>query len=185
MERNEELVDVSMEVFDNVVLNRRILPVNMLSTDNLVRNAVRRYDDAPYIPDNTFVVLRCPLDGKIPGSDYFDTATCPPVHIRYSNNAKNLKRQRARSSPINIRRSLQRYTSGAGFPPERPATKPTPWSAHRAMSSISASTKVPCRASTPISSGISIPLRHIFRRRETIRSTATGWTTVRSCLPRD
>lgn len=73
MERNEELVDVSMELFDNVVLNRRILPVNMLSTDNLVRNAVRRYDDAPYIPDNTFVVLRCPLDGKIPGSDYFDT----------------------------------------------------------------------------------------------------------------
>lgn len=73
MERNEELVDVSMEVSDNVVLNRRMLPVNMLSTDNLVRNAVRRYDDAPYIPDNAFVVLRCPLDGKIPGSDYFDT----------------------------------------------------------------------------------------------------------------
>lgn len=111
-----------MEVSDNVVLNRRMLPVNMFSTDNLVRNAVRRYDDAPYIPDNAFVVLRCPLDGKIPGSDYFDTATCPPVHIRYSNNAKNLKRQRARSSPINIRRSLQRYTSGAGFPPERPAS---------------------------------------------------------------
>ena len=58
MERNEELVDVSMEVSDNVVLNRRMLPVNMLSTDNLVRNAVRRYDDAPCIPDKRILVLR-------------------------------------------------------------------------------------------------------------------------------
>ena len=97
MERNEELVDVSMEVFDNVVLNRRILPVNMLSTDNLVRNAVRRYDDAPYIPDNTFVVLRCPLDGKIPGSDYFDTATCP-----LSNNVRQIPAAEARETSRSV-----------------------------------------------------------------------------------
>ena len=118
MERNEELVDVSMEVSDNVVLNRRMLPVNMLSTDNLVRNAVRRYDDAPYIPDNAFVVLRCPLDGKIPGSDYFDTEAFRANHGELPDTSVSFFRIVAAGrllSPGGPARNLGQYESAGTF----------------------------------------------------------------------
>lgn len=62
-----------MEVSDNVVINRRIMPPGIYSIDDMIKNIVKQYDRMPYIPDHTIIALHCSADSKIPDSDYFDT----------------------------------------------------------------------------------------------------------------
>lgn len=62
-----------MEVSDNVVINRRIMPSGIYSIDDMIKNIVKQYDRMPYIPDHTIIALHCSADSKIPDSDYFDT----------------------------------------------------------------------------------------------------------------
>lgn len=72
MDRKEQNVDVGLELADNVVINRRMWPEGMRSAGDIVRNLAGHYSDMPYLPDNTLLVLRCPLSDSILKSDYLD-----------------------------------------------------------------------------------------------------------------
>lgn len=75
MDRKEQNVDVGIELADNVVITRRMWPEGMRSADDIVRNLTGRYNEMPYLPDNTLLVLRCPLSDSILKSDYLDISS--------------------------------------------------------------------------------------------------------------
>lgn len=75
MDRKERNVDVGLELADNVVITRRMWPEGMRSADDIVRNPAGRYNEMPYLPDNTLLVLRCPLSDSILESDYLDISS--------------------------------------------------------------------------------------------------------------
>lgn len=72
MDPKEQNVDVCMELSGNIVTARKIWPVEMRTSDDLVRISVGYYDRAPFIPDNRILVLRCPLSDNILENDYLD-----------------------------------------------------------------------------------------------------------------
>lgn len=72
MKQNEKSVDACIEVADNIVINRTAEPTDTRSAEEMVSDMAKRYDKAPYIPDNTIVVLRCHPDDMLDGH-HFDT----------------------------------------------------------------------------------------------------------------